>query len=201
MSNEQQMSTSPTKSDSLNARMSALSPKQKKFLKAYGECGVIKYACKVAGIHRSTFYDWRDHDEDFKACLPFAGDDADDTLEYAAYAQGVVGTEEPAISMGQLVYEYEEMLNEEGKPIFDHKGRPVMKRGKQVMIKKYSPQLLITLLKARMPEKYKDRVSQEHSGPGGGPIQQAFTVNPRTMTPEQLARLKEFAQELKEGES
>jgi hypothetical protein len=32
------------------------------------------------------------------------------------------------------------------------------------MIRKYSPQLLITLLKARMPEKYRERTQVEHTG-------------------------------------
>jgi len=38
-------------------------------------------------------------------------------------------------------------------------------------ITEYSDTLLIVLLKALAPEKYKDRVSAEHSGPGGKPIE------------------------------
>jgi hypothetical protein len=117
------------KSDSQNAR-DALSPKQKKFLKAYGECGVVKYACQIAGIHRSTFYDWRERDENFKKCLPDVEADADDTLEFAAYQQSVEGMEEPAISAGQVVYEYEPLLDDGGNQIFDSKGKPDKKRGK-----------------------------------------------------------------------
>jgi hypothetical protein len=37
--------------------------------------------------------------------------------------------------------------------------------------KRQSDTLLIFLLKARRPDKYKDRVSNEHHGPNGGPIQ------------------------------
>jgi hypothetical protein len=193
MSNEQEpLSSNPTKSDTLNARIASLSPKQKKFIRAYGECGVIKYACKAAGIHRSTFYDWRDNDENFKACLPFAGEDADDTLEYAAYEQSVLGTEEPAVSMGQLVYEYEELLDEKGKPVLDGKGKPVMKRGKQVMVKKYSPQLLITLLKARMPEKYKDKQQVDANINHSGSIDsKTIAFDPKTFTDDELKAMKE----------
>lgn len=161
---QQQLSTKPDTLDTLNACIATLSTKQKKFLRAYGECGVVKYACKTAVIGRSTFYDWRDRDENFKRCLAVFEEDANDTLEYAAYEQSVVGMEEPAVSMGQLVYEYNFDLDEEGKQKLDNKGKPLMKRGKQTMIKKYSPQLLITLLKARMPEKYKDKQQVEHSG-------------------------------------
>jgi hypothetical protein len=32
--------------------------------------GIISHACKAAGIRRSTYYQWRDHDPDFKdACM------------------------------------------------------------------------------------------------------------------------------------
>lgn len=132
---------------------------QEKFLKAYGELGIIKYACRVAKINRKTFYDWKQNDPEFAALLPDTTDDANDTLEYAAYVQAVEGTDEPALSMGRLVYEEELVLDEDGNPVLDKKGRPITKRGKQIMIKKYSPQLLITLLKARMPEKYKDKMA------------------------------------------
>lgn len=149
--------------DTQNAR-EALSPEQKRFLKAYGDCGVVKYACKMARIHRSTFYLWRSRDQNFKACLVDAESDANDTLEFAAYQQGVEGVEEPAISAGQVVYNYVPVLDDDGKQMFDDRGKPLMKRGKMVTIRRHAPQLLITLLKARMPEKYKDKQQVEHSG-------------------------------------
>lgn len=166
------MSEDSNKSNKLNVRNipGPLTPKQRKakqqkFLKAYAEHGIIKYACQVAGINRSTYYSWRDTDEWFKAQLPEAKDEACDTLEYAAYTQSVEGVEEPALSMGRLVYEEDEpVLDEAGNPILDKKGNPVTRRGKQVMIKKYSPQLLITLLKANMPEKYKDKQQLDVNG-------------------------------------
>lgn len=132
---------------------------QEKFLNAYGELGIVKYACRVAKINRTTFYDWKHNDPEFAALLPDATDDANDTLEYAAYEQSVLGTEEPVVSAGQVIYETEPMHDEEGNPKYDSKGRPMMKRGKIITVRKYSPQLLITLLKARMPDKYKDKMS------------------------------------------
>jgi hypothetical protein len=156
--------------DALNARKyKPLTPeqrlrKQQRFLKAYGEHGVVKYACKFAGISRQTYKNWRDNDKEFQAQLPDVKEDAHDTLEFAAYTQAVDGVDEPAISMGQVVYEYEPELDENGEQVYDNRGKPVMKRGNMVTIKKYSPQVLITLLKANMPEKYRERTQMELSG-------------------------------------
>ena len=133
-------------SDTMNAGKDNLSKRQKKqqkFLKAYGECGVIKYACKLAGINRSTYYEWAKSDPVFAEQLAEVEKDADDTLEYAAYVQSVLGTEEYVVSAG--------------KQVFDENGKPLT-------VRKYSPNLLITLLKARLPHKYKDKQQVDLSG-------------------------------------
>lgn len=140
MSDEQQQSNNPTRITRTRAKTLA---SQNKFLKAYGECGVIKYACIAAGIDRSTYYDWRDNDQEFRERLPDKKSEAIDTLEYAAYVQSVLGTEEPVVSAGKVMY------NKDGTPC---------------MVRRYSPQLLITLLKANNPEKYKEKQQIEHSG-------------------------------------
>jgi hypothetical protein len=43
-------------------------------------------------------------------------------------------------------------------------------------VRRYSDTLLILLLKARRPGKYGDKVTAEHTGPGGGPITQITRV-------------------------
>jgi hypothetical protein len=135
--------------------------KQERFLKAYRESGNIKASCKVAGINRQTFYNWRDHDTDFQAQLPDAKEDACDTLEFAAYEQAVKGIE---------VVTYEEIidLDKDGKIKLDQLGEPVMRRSKRTVERKFSNSLLIRLLMANRPEKYKDKV--EHVGKDDGPI-------------------------------
>lgn len=143
--------------------------KQVRFLALYRECGNIKASCKAAGIDRTTFYDWRDHDEAFKHRLPDAQADACDTLEFAAYERAVKGIEEPVVSMGRVVYEEVPALDENGKPRKDEDGYPIMKRGNPLMIRKYSDSLLNTLLKANLKDKYKDKV--EHVGKDDGPIE------------------------------
>jgi len=145
--------------------------KQARFLKAYRESGNIKYSCKKAAIDRSTYYAWRDSDEAFKAALSEAQEEADDTLEYAAYDRAVQGVPSYVVSQGKLVYEEFPVLDENGEQQRDELGRLIVKRGDPIIERKYSDSLLTTLLKARMPEKYKDRQQHEHTGDGGGPIQ------------------------------
>lgn len=110
--------------------------RQKQFLKTFRESGNIKHSCKVARISRTTFYNWRDQDEKFQVALAEAEKDADDTLEFAAYERAVKGVPSHVISQGKMVY------GPNKKPLIE---------------RKYSDGLLTTLLKARLPEKYKDR--------------------------------------------
>lgn len=117
--------------------------KQQVFLDAYAECGVIKYAAQVAGVNRATVRWWREHDKEFQAAFPDAKEDAIESLEIAAYQQAVEGAEEYVVSGGKV------MFGSDGKPL---------------MNRRYSPQLLIALLKANLPEKYKDKREVEHSG-------------------------------------
>jgi hypothetical protein len=116
--------------------------KQQTFLKLYRECANIKASCKAAGINRQTFYNWRDNDSEFAAQLPEADKDADDTAEFALYDRAIKGVESYVVSNGRVVYLDDKPLKE----------------------RKYSDGLLTTLLKARMPEKYKDKQHVEHSG-------------------------------------
>lgn len=59
---------------------------------------------------------------------------------------------------------------------------PVFSYGQEVgQITRYSDNLLIKSLAAHDPEKYADRVRQEHSGTGGGPIAMcSFPPEPKT---------------------
>lgn len=114
--------------------------KQQSFLKLYRRCANIKASCEAAKIHRSTFYDWKDHDPAFAEQLVDAEQEANDTAEKALYDRAVVGIEEYVVSNRQVVY-------------FDKK--PLTHRV-------YSDRLLEVLLKARMPEKYKEKQQIEH---------------------------------------
>lgn len=158
MSGRSQNPTNPTRSRA--RKPGPMTPEQRKrrqevFLATYSDVGIIKHACRVAGIDRSTYYEWKNNDSEFAAKLPEADEEANDTLEYAAYEQSVLGTEEPVVSAGKAIHDDD---------------------GAILTVRRYSPQLLITLLKARMPHKYKDQSRVEHSGPGGGPLQHAIEI-------------------------
>ncbi len=195
--------------DALNARDKAkykpLKPeqrvkKQERFLKALGEHGVVKFACKYAGISRQTYKNWKDNDEAFKALLPDTYDERNDTLEYAAYEQAVIGIFEPLMSMGQVAYEQIPVLDKNGEPELDSRGRPKMKRGKMHTHRILAPSLLQTLLKANMPEKYKERVQNEHTGKDGGAIKIDRTDYSK-FSNEELGILERMAQKAKDGDS
>ncbi len=174
--------------------------KQERFLKAMGEHGTIKYACKYAGISRQTYYDWKANDEAFKALLPDAELERNDTLEFSAYSQAVDGVPSYVVSQGRIVYHETPVLNEDGTPKLDKHGNEVMKRGKPIIERKYAPNLLITLLKANMPEKYKERVQNEHTGKDGGAIKIDRTDYSK-FSDEELAILEQLAEKAKDGDS
>jgi len=138
--------------------------KQQRFLKLYRECANIKASCRVAGINRQTFYNWRDNDPEFAAQLPEADKDADDTAEFSLYDRAIKGVESYVVSQGHIVYEDIPLLDEEGKPKLDKYGKQIYLHGKPLKERKYSDSLLTTLLKARMPDKYKDKQQVEHAG-------------------------------------
>ncbi len=189
MSNEQ----GPNNTDTSNAHEQKRK-RQARFLKAFRESGNIKHSCKVAGINRSTYYDWKATDALFQAELAEAEKEANDTLEYAAYERAVKGVESYVVSMGKIVYEEIPVLDADGNPKLDKRGNPIVKRGKAIKERKYSDSLLITLLKARMPEKYKER--HEHTGKNGGPIEIKRTLH--RLSDDELDLLEQLARKAAE---
>lgn len=121
---------------------------QEKFLSALAQGFSVTNACEAAGIGRTAVYDWRNTDDAFKALWDDAIEQGSDVLEDAARRRALEGITR-------------------NKPIF-HNGVQV---GTEV-ITEYSDTLMIFLLKARRPTKYRDNVKAEHihSGPDGGPI-------------------------------
>ena len=117
--------------------------KKRAFLKAYSENGNIAQSAEITEIDRSTHYDWLNTDPDYKTAFIEAGEQAAERLEQEARRRAVDGVE-----------------------------KPVYQGGKKVgTVKEYSDTLLIFMLKGIKPEKYKDRVYNEHTGADGGPIQ------------------------------
>lgn len=112
------------------------------FLEALSETGNVTESAKMANVSRRTIYNWRAADEDFAKAWNDAAELGCDALEDEATRRAKDGVDEPVFYKGE----------ECGT------------------VRKYSDTLLIFLLKGRRPDKFKDRISNEVSGPGGGPV-------------------------------
>jgi hypothetical protein len=98
------------------------------FLVALGQTCNVASACRAARVSRRTAYYHREKFPKFRGAWDDAIDEAVDVLEGEARRRAVEGTD-----------------------------RPVFYKGKQVgAIREYSDKLLIFLLKANRPEKYRD---------------------------------------------
>jgi hypothetical protein len=107
------------------------------FLRVFEERGNVRNACKAASISRSAVYQRLETDEAFKALFDEARENAADRLEDEAWRRGHDGVEQSIYSKdGELV-------------------------GSRI---EYSDTLLIVLLKANRPEKFKDKFLNEHKG-------------------------------------
>lgn len=109
---------------------------QPAFLDAFRSTGMVTAACEAAGVSRSAAYEARQRDEDFALAWHDVEEETTEAMEREAYRRGVEGVE-----------------------------RPVYQGGKRVgKVREYSDTLLIFMLKARRPEKYRERYDVNHSG-------------------------------------
>lgn len=104
----------------------------------------MRAAAKAADVDRTTAYAHRNSDPKFAAAWDVALEDACDDLEGEARRRGFKGTSKPVYQNGKLVGTVQE----------------------------YSDVLLMFLLKANRPERFRDNhhVKTEVSGPNGGAI-------------------------------
>lgn len=116
---------------------------REKFIAALARLGNVTAACDKAKISRSQVYRVRDEDAEFAAAWDEALEEATERLEAEARRRAEKGTLEP---------------------IF-HKGEKVGS------VRRYSDTLMIFLLKAHRPDKYRDNHRIEHTGADGGPIE------------------------------
>lgn len=127
--------------------------KKQAFLASFEAMGNVSAACRSAGVDRATYYYWLEHDDAFALYVNQASQVATEHLEETAYTRAVLGTEKAVYQGGELVGHHTEV----------------------------SDTLLIFLLKARAPEKYRDRY-EPHAGAGAaGPLRVIFeTVDDRS---------------------
>lgn len=103
--------------------------KKEKFLKVYAEVANVSQACRLTGIPRNTVKWWQKHDKKFLAGYELAQEEGVEQLEQEARRRALKGVEQPVYQMGHKVG----------------------------TIQKYSDVLLIFLLNAANPEKYRGR--------------------------------------------
>lgn len=115
---------------------------QNKFIQRLIQTGNVSAACKRAKISRQHAYEVRGQDDVFKAAWDEALEIATEALELEARRRAAIGVLEPVFHQGVQV----------------------------ATVRKYSDTLLIFLLKAHKPEKYRESIKHEHSGEGGKPI-------------------------------
>ena len=110
------------------------------FLEVLAKCGNVTAAAAAAGVARCVPYEHRKTDDAFAKAWEEAEEVAADRLEAEAGRRGVEGVEEPVISLGKVVQ------GADGEPL---------------IIRRYSDTVLLALLRAHRPEKYRERSSVE----------------------------------------
>lgn len=110
-------------------------PKKRAFLIAYSVKGTILAASKQAEIDRTMHYDWMKSDPQYAAAFAEAYAQCGDVLEDEAWRRAVDGVPKGIYRKGFLVGTEQE----------------------------FSDTMLIFKLKGHKPEKYKDRIQQEHN--------------------------------------
>ena len=114
------------------------------FLKVFAECGVVGLAAEAAGVSAGQVRRSRREDPEFAEQYREARERACDALEAEARRRGLKGVVRKKF--------------DKGRPLID----PATK--KQYVEYEYSDTLLIFLLKAHRPAKYRERHEVKHKG-------------------------------------
>jgi hypothetical protein len=168
------------------------------FLAVYEHTANIVTAAEQAEIDRTLVYYWQEHDEQFSFAFHLADKAANARIDAEIKRRAIEGVEEPIVSMGQIAYEYEPILDDEGNQKFDKRGKPMFKRGRMLTVRKYSDTLLMFYAKKRMPE-YRDKSQLDVTAN----VTQSghITIDTKQLSDEQLALLKSIALEQKARET
>src|SRR5262245_41897979 len=135
------------------------------FLRNYAETGNISLAARAAGIERRSIYVWQERDGRFAAAMRQAEIEAVEALEAEARRRAFEG----------VTHE-----------------RPIYYKGEQVgseLITTHSDLLMIFLLKAARPEKYRDRYDITSGGAPIAPLTVVVEAVPDRTLPDPLPRV------------
>ena len=113
--------------------------RMRRFLGHLADTGNVSAACRLAKLDRRTAYQWRGADADFRRLWQEALDAAVDALEAEARRRAVEGVEHPHFHQGQVAG----------------------------TVKRYSDALLMFLLRAHRPERFRERHADTPADPAG----------------------------------
>lgn len=134
--------------DSPDIQKRALSPKKRAFLAAFAVCCTIRGAAAASRISRRCAHYWMRNDPNFAEAFADARETAFDLLEAEARRRALDGWDEPIYGPG-----------------------PDGAGSKQIgTIRKYSDALLMFLLKAARPERFRAGHDVRHSGTVSMPV-------------------------------
>ena len=90
------------------ASFDALNPKQQAFLTAFQKCGTVKQSAEVAGIDKTTHYNWLANEWRYRALFEQIKYTVGDMLEATALEHALEGTEKPIAWQGVITDSYRE---------------------------------------------------------------------------------------------
>jgi transposase-like protein len=145
------------------------------FYAALAETCIVTRACALAGLTRATVYRWRKERADFARGWDAALEVGVAALEDEVIRRAVHGVDEPLLHQGQFVAErdYDAIDPATDERYAPDLAPPLRRADGSVVyatIKRYSDQLLQFALKAHAPGRYRENVSLELAGRGGGPM-------------------------------
>jgi len=146
---------------------------QEIFLEKLAKLSNVSAAARAAKITREYAYQYRYENEDFAKAWQDALSEATENAEGELYRRAVHGTLEPVYQSGE----------------------------KAGSIRRYSDTLLIFLLKAHRPEKYREITRSELTGPNGTPIQVQAKPDLSKLTAEELLVLRQISEKLNDDHS
>jgi hypothetical protein len=171
------------------------------FLEAFTLNGNIMLSCKKANVDRGTVRQWEEHDTQFSVLYHEAEKNFADFALAEFRKRAMEGYEKPVISMGRMVYEEIPLLNKDGTPQLDSKGKPIVKHGKPLMERVVSDTLLAMLIKRHFPE-YRERQQVDLTANVSSHVTQSgsLMLNMREMSDAELALAKQLALSMRNRE-
>jgi hypothetical protein len=158
--------------------------KKAAFLAAYARCASVTGAAKAARMDRNLHYDWMRDDPAYPERFARTHAEAAQSLKDSAVEKAMVGVFEPNVFQGRFVYPQEEYVVKPEER--DRRGRiiePEQRAWRDVPgapplgIHRRSDSLHLALLRAFLPDEFRQQGRFELTGADGGPIEIVQRLN------------------------